>query len=222
MTRLVLPLLLSATALAAEPAKRPPLVAVMYFDIHSNDEELKLLRKGFAQMMISDLANAGQVRVVDRDRLEEIMAEQKLQASKAFDPDTGVKVGKLLGARYLVSGFVMPIKGTVRFDSQIRSVESGQVLQSVSAMGTDADVFAAEQKLVEGIDQIVAKLEQLDPPSPPKKANKLPLKSAVKYGQALDALDKKDKEAAKTKLQEVVKEQPDFVLASLDLDKLMK
>jgi predicted Zn-dependent protease len=48
------------------------------------------------------------------------------------------------------------------------------------------------------------------------------VKTLQKYGQALDAIDKKDKAAAKAKLQEVVKEQPDFVLASLDLDKLMK
>ena len=35
-------------------------------------------------------------------------------------------------------------------------------------------------------------------------------------------LDKGDRERAKTKLQEVVKEQPDFMLASLDLNRLMQ
>ena len=44
----------------------------------------------------------------------------------------------------------------------------------------------------------------------------------MKFAQALDALDKKDKVTARTKLEEVVKEQPDFVLASIDLDKLVK
>jgi predicted Zn-dependent protease len=44
----------------------------------------------------------------------------------------------------------------------------------------------------------------------------------VQYSQALDALDKKDKAGAKKQLQQLVKEQPDFVLASLDLEALMK
>ena len=38
----------------------------------------------------------------------------------------------------------------------------------------------------------------------------------------LEAIDQGDKKAAKESLEKVVKEQPDFQLATLDLDKLMK
>ena len=44
----------------------------------------------------------------------------------------------------------------------------------------------------------------------------------MKYSQALDAIDKKDKKTAKEKLDQVVKAQPDFLLATLELDRLMK
>jgi hypothetical protein len=44
----------------------------------------------------------------------------------------------------------------------------------------------------------------------------------VKYAEALAMLDSGDKDKAKDALGKVIKEQPDFALASLDLDRLMK
>jgi TolB-like protein len=197
----------------------------MYFDVQTFDSEAPLMRKGLLQMITTDLvAQDPQVRVVDRDRLEEIMTEQKLQATKAFDQSTAVKVGQLLGANYLVSGTIYANKGNVMFMVQARSVELGQVLWATKVSGPNEDVFDAEQKLVTGLIEALAKAEKFPPPpeQPKHAATKVPAKVLQKYGAALDALDKKDKATAKTKLQEVVKEQPDFVLASLDLDKLMK
>jgi TolB-like protein len=226
MSRLLALLLLAAPALAADKAAeaKKPLVAVMYFDIQSFDPEAQLMRKGLLQMLTTDLvAQDPQVRVVDRDRLEEIIGEQKLQSTKAFDQSTAVKLGQLLGANYLISGTVYANKGNVMFMAQARSVELGQVLWATKVSGPNEDVFEAEQKLVTGLIEALAKAEKFPPPEPVKHAAaKVPVKVLQKYGAALDALDKKDKATAKAKLQEVVKEQPDFVLASLDLDKLMK
>ena len=42
------------------------------------------------------------------------------------------------------------------------------------------------------------------------------------YGRALDAIDNGDKGKAKESLAKVLKDQPDFQLASFDLDKLMR
>ena len=50
----------------------------------------------------------------------------------------------------------------------------------------------------------------------------LKLQTALRYSKALDAKDKGDKATAKQELQAVVKEQPDFRLAALDLDRLMQ
>jgi hypothetical protein len=50
----------------------------------------------------------------------------------------------------------------------------------------------------------------------------LPPKLALRYSKALDAKDRGDKATAKKELAEVVKEQPDFRLAKLDIDKLIQ
>jgi hypothetical protein len=84
------------------------------------------------------------------------------------------------------------------------------------------DIFEAEQKLAATIQAQVAEAAKLAPPSPPKGATKLRFDTAVKYSKALDAKDKKDKGQAVKLLNEVVKDQPDFKLAQLDLLNLTK
>src|SRR5215475_12839350 len=102
--RLLLPLVVVCGLARPAAAADPPTVAVLYFDYEGKDADLALLRKGLAQMLISDLLGTPAIRVVERDRLQEVIAELKLQATNKIDQNTAVKAGKLLGARYLVLG----------------------------------------------------------------------------------------------------------------------
>jgi len=224
-------------------ADRRPTVAVLYFDYTGKDEGLVVLKKGLAQMLISDLSVLDGVRIVERDRLEAILAEQKLGASGKVDPATATKIGKLLGAKYLVLGGYFDLMGMLRADARVVEVETGRVVQSVGAGGKPGEFIELEQKLsgeLGGVlktalksfaaatakesSQAKAKPEP-QPESQPVQhfaaaPKALKTKTAVRYSAALDALDKGNKTLAKKELQEVVKEQPDFKLAALDLDKL--
>jgi curli biogenesis system outer membrane secretion channel CsgG len=57
-------------------------------------------------ILITELVKSGKFIVVERDKLEKIMAEQKLGQSGAIDPNTAAKVGKILGLNALVTGSV--------------------------------------------------------------------------------------------------------------------
>lgn len=210
MTR-VLALLLLAAA-------EKPRVAVLYFDINSTDPEHQVLKKGLCEMLITDISG---VTVVERGRLEEVIGELNLQQTAKIDQSTAQKVGKLLGAQYLVMGSLNMQKGAGRLDSKVIKVDTGVVVAGAAQMLKD-DVFDAESKLAEKLNEILSKADARDPPPAKKQQGKLNLENAVKYSQALDAIDKKDKPKAKEKLTEVVKAQPDFMLATLELDRLMK
>jgi len=204
-----------------------PTVAILYFDYSGKDDQLALLRKGLAQMMISDLSALDAIQLVERDRLEEILAELKLGQSNKIDPASAAKVGKLLGARYLVLGGYFDFKTTLRVDARVVEVETGKVVQSVGATG-DADNFLAlEQKLVTDIGAILGKQLSLPPAKTPpapkvKPPAKLARRTALTYSRALHDIDTGDKAKAKAELEQVVKEQPDFKLAMVDLDKLLQ
>jgi len=211
-------------------ADRKPTVAVMYFDYSGSDDQLGVLRKGLAQMMISDLSALDAIQLVERDRLEQILGELKLGQSGKIDAATAARAGKLLGARYMVVGGYFDIKSRLRVDARVIEVETGKVVQSVGATGESDDFLGLEQKLVGEIGAILDS-QLATPPRPSGTAPPAPRvrpparlarHTAVLYSRALNDLDAGNKPKAREKLKQVVAEQSDFKLAMVDLDKLMQ
>src|SRR5687767_1329816 len=93
-------LLLPLISARAESADSKRIVAVLYFDNNTGDASLDVLQKGFADMMVTDLSSVDALQLVEREKLQAIIEEQKLQRSRYFDPKTAVKLGKLVGAQY--------------------------------------------------------------------------------------------------------------------------
>jgi TolB-like protein len=217
-------------------ANRRATVAVLYFDYDGKAADLEVLRKGLAQMLISDLAGQETCQVVERERLEAVLAEQKLGYSGKLDKATAARLGKLLGARYIILGGYFELKGALRVDARLVSVETGEILGSTGSTGKPDDFLSVEQKIGQDLGRLLTERfagqsgsghdSALAPaskrPLRPKAPTQLKTRTAVAYSQALAMLDKGERGQAKTKLQEVLKEQPDFTLASLDLDRLMQ
>lgn len=64
------------------------------------------LGEGMAEMLTTALVETGKYRIVERQQLHDVLGEQDLGASGRVDPETATKIGKVLGARYLVYGTV--------------------------------------------------------------------------------------------------------------------
>ena len=229
-------LLAAQSALAADrgapaAADDRPTVAVLYFDYTGKDADLAVLRKGLAQMLISDLSNVETIRLVERDRLQEVLAELKLQRSKKVDPKTAGRIGKLLGARFMVLGGYFAMMGTLRIDARLVEVETGRVIQSVGADGTQDAFIDLEQTVSSGLAKV---LQSALPPHPAAKGaaikrkrrvtppKKLHTRTAVRYARALDAKDRGDLKTARAEMAEVIKARPDFRLAPLDLSAMVQ
>ncbi|MDP6945075.1 MAG: CsgG/HfaB family protein, partial [Myxococcota bacterium] len=69
-------------------------IAVSYFANTSKKPELEPLKKGIAEMLITDLSVSKDIRLVERSRLNDVMKELDLQASKFVDKKTAAKIGK--------------------------------------------------------------------------------------------------------------------------------
>ncbi|HEX4420483.1 MAG TPA: CsgG/HfaB family protein [Kofleriaceae bacterium] len=220
-------LVLGLVAPARGLAGPKPTVAVLYFDYDGKDDDLVALRKGLAQMMISDLSGIDAVQLVERSRLEDVLAELKLAQDHKIDAASAAKAGKLLGARYLVLGGYFELKSKLRVDARVVEVETGKLVQSVGATGGADDCLAIEQKLVGDVGAVLAK--QLAVPAKAAQAAprvtppaRLARRTAVLYGRALRDADTGNNPRAQEELKQVVKDQPDFKLAMADLDKLMQ
>ena len=98
-------------------------VAVMPFDhgaatsyVGSYD-----IGKGVTELMINKLVSDGTYRVVDRQMLDAILKEQNLSVSDRADPNTAIKIGKILACDAMVVGTV------THFGFETKSVSVGSV-----------------------------------------------------------------------------------------------
>lgn len=192
-------------------------VAILYFENNTAQTCFSPLSKGLCDMMISDFSAEQQFAVVERTRLQEIIKELELEKTRNFDPATSAKIGKLLGAEFLVLGSFFEFMGTFRIDARIVKVETGEVIASVGTAGK-ADTFEAlEKKIVSDLHgQMNVSRKTM------RNGNKHPvsLSMAAQYGNALDKIDSGDKPGARALLKDIVEASPDFALAKNMLKKI--
>ena len=63
-------------------------------------------RQAAQDVFVTELVKSGKFRVVEREQLEALMQEKGLTLSGDVDPKTAMRVGKLLGVNYLLTGAV--------------------------------------------------------------------------------------------------------------------
>lgn len=221
MLRLAALLSFAVPAFAAAPDAGvvKPRIAVLYFEPRTADPDMQIFAKGLAELMINDLLATDTMRVVERARLEEVITELKLGESRFADKSSFARVGKLLGTDYLVTGSILATgKGKFMLIPRMAVTETGEFVPLKNVPFDGDDVLAGEQQAVADIAALLLKRGAIAASAePPKRNHKLPLSTGVKYSRALDAKDKKDPGEQKKLLAEVVKEQPNFKLAQLDL-----
>ena len=62
--------------------------------------------EGMAEMLATALVETGKFKVLERQQINDVLGEQDLGASGRVDAATAAKLGKILGARYLIYGTV--------------------------------------------------------------------------------------------------------------------
>lgn len=147
-----------ASVLAAQGASaaqdRRPVVAVLDYINASmrTDADYKVLSKGIATVLAARLGETDSVRIVTREKLNEIIAEQNLGTSGRVESGQAVQVGKLLNAHHIIYGtYIVQPNGDTRMTASAYSVETSEMEYSTQVRGS-AD------KLQDLIDQLGDKL----------------------------------------------------------------
>jgi len=61
---------------------------------------------GVAEMLVTALSDTKKYTLIERSKLDAVLEEQKLGASGAVTAQTAAKIGRLLGAQYIVTGAI--------------------------------------------------------------------------------------------------------------------
>jgi TolB-like protein len=95
-------------------------------------EDFDALERGIAGLMISELAQNPAARLVEREQVQRLVDEQNLGAQGRVDPQTAAKVGKLVGARYVILGNFIDFYGDFRVDVRIVNTETSEIVKTES------------------------------------------------------------------------------------------
>jgi TolB-like protein len=195
-------------------------IAVLYFDNSSNNSNLDPLRKGLADMLISDLSNLNMLRVVEREKLEELLNEINLSNSKEFDTATQQKMGKLLGAETILFGSYFELMGQFRVDAKIVKTETGEILKSEGVNGATADFMKLEKQLIwkiaRGLDVRFDEKEKAIIMA----SESVSYDATMVFAEGLELYDVGDKNGALKKFKKAVDMAPDFTRAKDMISKL--
>jgi TolB-like protein len=211
-------------------AQSKPTVAVLYFNnsaLGKANEELAPLSKGIADLMINNLAGNSSIRVVERDRIQAVLDEQKLATDGKLDPATAVKVGKIVGAHHMITGVFITERATntMKISVRVFNVETSEVEYGTDETGSTASIMSL-------IDKVSAKLSKgVKLPDIPaaareehaaavKKQEKVPFQAVMLYSRALDAKDHGKKGEAVTVFKQSIQAFPSYDAPKKELEKM--
>lgn len=235
---------LPMTAQSAASQDTRPTVAVLYFDNNSigrDAADYAGMGKGVADLLITDLSAAANVRVVERERIEALLQEQNLAKQGQIDPATAVRLGRILGARHMISGGFMSTGDRMVLTARAFDVETGQIVNTQKVSQAGDDVLA----LIGELSTRLTTSLQLPPmerrtgdagheagheaghaaqhPAPHAAHHapaKLDLRTALLYSKALEAQDAGDRAKAVELYNQVLDRFPNLESARANRDKL--
>jgi curli biogenesis system outer membrane secretion channel CsgG len=203
-----------------------PGIAMLDFDIGAtigqDPEDYQALRRGLASMTLNELtANAG-VRVVERAQLQQILQEQNLGREGRVDPGTVSQIGRLVGARYMVTGTLYDVRGDVRVDARLFNTETSEIVRTMRVRGRLDNVFelveSLARQLMQGanlppLERRAAEEFRQQNPAPPTQA-------VMAYSRAVLYSDRGDTQRAVEQYRRALEAFPHYTQARSDCNRL--
>src|SRR5467141_1652090 len=213
--------------LLAAPARAQdtrPGIAVLPFDnsgsYGQNKENFDALQKGIAGMLISELAANPAARVVEREQIQSLLDEQSLGASGKATPETAAKIGKLVGARYVIAGTFIDFYGDFRLDARLVNVETSEIVK------VESDRMQRDH-LFDIIRTVAARLmKDANLPPLPRQASEqrmnrqVPTEALTFYSKALLYQDRGQKDKAAEMYQRALAVFPEYTEAQQGLQRV--
>lgn len=170
MVRL-LGLVVLALTLALSPVVRAEEISVAVLEfkeaglVDLSYHQKQDLLHGLSQMVATKLAAEPGIKVVERDRIEDILREQRFQQSRYVDVSTAVEMGRLIGADIVIMGTLSELRfhngigvsfGKIKVNTttaeaamygRLIAVQTGEILASVDARGQNTGAAVSVRNL---------------------------------------------------------------------------
>jgi len=151
-------------------------IAVIEFsDLDGNVTDLG---KFLSEEVITKLFQTKKFKVIERQLLNKVIKEQKLQVSGIVDEMSAKKLGKLLGVNAIITGTVTELAASVKVNARLIGTETGEIF------GAASTEIAKDESI-----QRLLKVQEINIGNNEKSIRKDKLASAVmKYGFSFELI----------------------------------
>jgi TolB-like protein len=195
-------------------------IAVLYFANMSGNEQLTLVQKGLADMLITDLSQVNELTVIERARLQQLMEEIGLGMSGLVDEQSAPRIGKLLGASRVVRGTLLSLGNQdLRIDAGLSDIKTGEKSDSEKLTGSLNEFYRVEKDLAFGVIDMMGIRLSADEKEAIDKIPTKNLLAFMSYCQALDYEDRGLWDQAGASYQQAIQKDPGFAMAQNGLQR---
>jgi TolB-like protein/tetratricopeptide (TPR) repeat protein len=131
----------------AEPGTAMPILAVSDFGNITANAEDDWLGTGISETITADLKGLEGVAVVPRGRVSELARTVARQTGHSGD-DVWLRVGRELGARWVLTGSFQRAGDAVRVTAYLIDVPTGDAVRTIKVDGRLPEIFALQDRLV--------------------------------------------------------------------------
>jgi TolB-like protein len=223
---LLVPLLFLAPPVAAQDAQDDdrPGVAVLQFEnggsFGPDQEDFQALGVGLQQMLLTELEQNSSLRIVERSMLRSLMEEQELGAAGRVEAGTAAEIGRLVGARYVITGVFMDVWGDFRMDARVVDVESSEIINTQQVRDEREKIYdmlvALASQVTAGVDLPPLSREVRES----RESREIPAEAVILFSRAQTYEDFGDRDRAVEVYQRIVDEFPQMTEAREALEQI--
>jgi len=210
---------LSATVAAAQVSEKPLRIAVLDFTNASTDPQMSPLGKGLQAMTTADLSQVQALKIVERERLTELLKEIDFSQTKMVEASTAVRIGNLSGATHVVGGAFTVVDEKMRIDTRLVAVESGEVVAAWSSQGNRDEFFDLQKevskKMIASLGLTLSPKERVQV----GRVHTADFDAFASFGRGIDAFDHERHQEALALVRKAASLDADFTLAKVTLER---
>ena len=116
-------------------------IAVLDFKSLSPNTDTRWLQTAFSEMLTTELAAGGKMRVIRGERVAQAVRSLALQDPGSLGAADLQRLHDTLGADLVVVGAFLPIQGQIRLDLRVVQLPAGETVLSLAERGTQQGLF---------------------------------------------------------------------------------
>lgn len=96
----------------------------------------------FQHNLIDALVNRNRFRVIEREKLDTILQEQRFSRTRLFDESTALRLGRLIAAKSIIAGSIIETRKGIEIVARMIDTETSDILSSEDVYGEIKDIPA--------------------------------------------------------------------------------